>query len=235
MLLLQYIVTFLGDFLPRNCACQVMCAIYIMEVDSSRRTAGQHGLTTRVDGVRTPTMEIILNGLIYDNDVLSSFLKVFDPKWRLEIIVQHFQKYAAKGFYCLIREIADVSEEIKSGSLEVTIMELDSSRRTADQHGLTTRVDGVRTPTMEIILDGVIYDNDVFRSFLKVFDPKWRLEIIVQHFQKVEPCSLRETEALLLIYEARLEMADQLTLSADGSTPTANMVSQTHQGKLRSR
>ncbi|KAL3851370.1 hypothetical protein ACJIZ3_013252 [Penstemon smallii] len=72
--------------------------VMIMELDSSRRMADQQGLTTRADGVRTPVVEIILDELIYNNDILFAFLPVFDePKWKLEIIVLYFQKYISKA------------------------------------------------------------------------------------------------------------------------------------------
>ncbi|GER31767.1 suppressor of npr1-1 [Striga asiatica] len=51
--------------------------------------------------------------------------------------------------------------------LFVMIMELDSSRKIADQQGITSRADGIRTPMVEIILDELIYDNDILCSFLQ--------------------------------------------------------------------
>ncbi|XP_057998037.1 negative regulator of systemic acquired resistance SNI1 isoform X2 [Hevea brasiliensis] len=47
------------------------------------------------------------------------------------------------------------------------IMELDVSRKKADAQGCTTRVDGVRTPLVEIILDELTYDRDMLSQFLE--------------------------------------------------------------------
>ncbi|KAJ9168769.1 hypothetical protein P3X46_020259 [Hevea brasiliensis] len=69
----------------------------IMELDVSRKKADAQGCTTRVDGVRTPLVEIILDELTYDRDMLSQFFEIFnEPKWKLEIILQFFSKYVAK-------------------------------------------------------------------------------------------------------------------------------------------
>ncbi|KAJ8425674.1 hypothetical protein Cgig2_033676 [Carnegiea gigantea] len=71
--------------------------VMMTELDSSRKKADIEGLTTRTDGVRTPVMELILDELSYDKDMISPFLQVFDePKLKLEIVSQYFQKYTAK-------------------------------------------------------------------------------------------------------------------------------------------
>ncbi|KAH7841287.1 hypothetical protein Vadar_027943 [Vaccinium darrowii] len=68
-----------------------------MELDASRKKADTLGLTTRADGVRTPVVEIIQDELTYNGDAISPFFQVFnEPKWKMEIIVQYFQKYIAK-------------------------------------------------------------------------------------------------------------------------------------------
>ncbi|KAL5715887.1 isoform X1 [Ranunculus cassubicifolius] len=65
------------------------------------------------------------------------------------------------------------------------IMELDIIKKAADSQGQTSRSDSVRTPLLEIILDELAYDEDLFARFLQVFsDPKWKLEIIIQFFSK---------------------------------------------------
>lgn len=71
--------------------------VMMTELDSSRKKADIEGLPTRTDGVRTPVMELILDELSYDKDMISPFLQVFDePKLKLEIVSQYFQKYTAK-------------------------------------------------------------------------------------------------------------------------------------------
>ncbi|KAL6992446.1 isoform X1 [Sarracenia purpurea var. burkii] len=68
-----------------------------MELDILKKKADTLGLTTRADGVRTPVVEIIQDELAYNRDALPPFFQVFtEPKWKLEIIVQYFQKYIAK-------------------------------------------------------------------------------------------------------------------------------------------
>ncbi|PIA46873.1 hypothetical protein AQUCO_01500424v1, partial [Aquilegia coerulea] len=65
------------------------------------------------------------------------------------------------------------------------IMELDNIKKQADMQGQTSRADGARTPLLEIILDELTCDEDLFSQFLQVFsDPKWKLEMIVQYFSK---------------------------------------------------
>lgn len=67
----------------------------IMELDSSRKIADMKGLMTRGDGVRS-TMESILDGLMYDNNIAAFLLDFNEPKLKLEIILQYFRKYIAK-------------------------------------------------------------------------------------------------------------------------------------------
>ncbi|KAL3519914.1 hypothetical protein ACH5RR_018063 [Cinchona calisaya] len=70
------------------------------------------------------------------------------------------------------------------------IMELDSSRNTADKSGLITRADGARLPAAEIILNELAYDSDLLFSFFLLFDePVWKLKAIIQYFQKYIPKS----------------------------------------------
>ncbi|KAI8568241.1 hypothetical protein RHMOL_Rhmol02G0183500 [Rhododendron molle] len=68
-----------------------------MELDTSRKKADIQGLTTRADGVRTPVVEIIQDELTYNRDAISPFFQVFnEPQWKMEILLQYFQKYIAK-------------------------------------------------------------------------------------------------------------------------------------------
>ncbi|XP_057764334.1 negative regulator of systemic acquired resistance SNI1 isoform X2 [Salvia miltiorrhiza] len=174
MLLLQYLVTVLeGDFGPRNCAYQ----------ENMDWTILRESLLSMLLGSR----KIIYKGLIKDSlsimcnmsqSTVSSEENSYNDKPQGEVLHE------------VDRAMALALPEVEKSTCTVLknffimIMELDSSRRTADQQGLTTRVDGVRTPVVEIILDELMNDTDVLSSFLKVFDPKWRLEIIVQYFQK---------------------------------------------------
>ncbi|KAF9608734.1 hypothetical protein IFM89_010866 [Coptis chinensis] len=81
------------------------------------------------------------------------------------------------------------------------IMELDVIKKQADLQGQTSRADGLRTPLLEIILDELTYDEELFSSFLQVIveivmgyfciiflivfsNPNWKLEVILQFFSK---------------------------------------------------
>ncbi|KAL0363427.1 UNVERIFIED_CONTAM: Negative regulator of systemic acquired resistance SNI1 [Sesamum calycinum] len=88
----------------------------IMELDSSRRIADHQGLTTRADS--DPVVDIILDELIYDDDILCSFLQVFDPKWKLEIVVQYFLKYITKYSVQTRRSSGKVNIENLNGVLK---------------------------------------------------------------------------------------------------------------------
>ncbi|KAG9440583.1 hypothetical protein H6P81_020748 [Aristolochia fimbriata] len=66
----------------------------IMELDVIKMEADKEGFTSRVDGVRTPLVELILEELMYNKDLVCPFLEVFsDPKWKLKISLQYFSKY----------------------------------------------------------------------------------------------------------------------------------------------
>ncbi|KAL6567371.1 isoform X1 [Orobanche gracilis] len=111
------IVLVLPDVKKSICTVLKKFLLMIMELDSSRRVADQQGHTTRADGVRTPVVDIILDELIYDNDILCSFLQVFDPKWKLEIILQYFQKYITKTVQTR-RSIGTINTENFDGVLK---------------------------------------------------------------------------------------------------------------------
>ncbi|KAH6775438.1 hypothetical protein C2S52_012999 [Perilla frutescens var. hirtella] len=53
--------------------------------------------------------------------------------------------------------------------------------------------------------------------------------VIVSITSRVEHFSLRDVKSMLLVYESRLEHVEQPSLNTDGSTPTANMATQTQQ------
>lgn len=83
----------------KKCTCIALQKLLLMamELDTSKKKADMLGLTTRADGLRTPAVEIIQDELTYNRDALFPFFQVFnEPKWKLELIVQYFQKYIAK-------------------------------------------------------------------------------------------------------------------------------------------
>ncbi|XP_011096388.1 negative regulator of systemic acquired resistance SNI1 isoform X1 [Sesamum indicum] len=174
MLLLQYLITVLeGDFLPRNCSYQENMNWIIL----------RESLLNMLLGSR----KIVYKGLVKDCLSLMcdlSQLTVFSEE------TGYLKNSSGKQHHEIDYAMALALPEVKKctctvlKTLLVMIMELDSSRRIADHQGLTTRADGVRTPVVDIILDELIYDNDILFSFLQVFDPKWKLEIVVQYFLK---------------------------------------------------
>lgn len=83
----------------------------IMELDNTRKEADTQSQTSRVDGARTPLIDIILDELAYDEDLFSNFLQVFsDPKWKLEIILLFFSKYLSKPSICTRRSNSTVED-----------------------------------------------------------------------------------------------------------------------------
>ncbi|XP_072984603.1 negative regulator of systemic acquired resistance SNI1 isoform X5 [Typha latifolia] len=69
----------------------------IMGLDDIRKEADLLGATSRIDGFRSPALEIILDELTYNINHVSPFLEVFaEPKWKLEIILLYFSKYCLK-------------------------------------------------------------------------------------------------------------------------------------------
>ncbi|KAF7150539.1 hypothetical protein RHSIM_Rhsim02G0153000 [Rhododendron simsii] len=83
----------------RKCSFRALQKFLLMamELDTSRKEADIQGLTTRADGVRTPVVEIIQDELTYNRDAISPFFQVFnEPQWKMEILLQYFQKYIAK-------------------------------------------------------------------------------------------------------------------------------------------
>ncbi|KAL9146283.1 hypothetical protein ABFS82_13G100500 [Erythranthe guttata] len=173
MLLLQYLITVLeGDFLPRNCTYQETMNWTILRESQLNLLLGSR--------------KIIYKGLMKD------CLSIMCDMSQLSVFSEEDGSTGE-----LLHGITSVTTlalpEMKKSTcnllkkLLLMIMELDSSRRVADQQGHTTRADGVRTPAMEIILDELMYNNDILPSFLQVFDPRWKLEIIVQYFQKYIP------------------------------------------------
>ncbi|KAI3456197.1 hypothetical protein Pfo_012860 [Paulownia fortunei] len=177
LLLLQYLITVLeGDFLPRNCAYQ----------ENMNWTLLRESLLNMLLGSR----KIMYKGLM--KDCLSIMCNMFQSTVFSEESSYH-ENSSGELPHEINSAMALALPDVKKSTctilkkLFLMIMELDSSRRLADQQGLTTRADGVRTPVVEIILDELIYNNDILCSFLQVFDPKWKLEIIVQYFQKYIP------------------------------------------------
>ncbi|XP_058195898.1 negative regulator of systemic acquired resistance SNI1 isoform X2 [Rhododendron vialii] len=90
-----------------------------MELDTSRKKADIQGLTTRADGVRTPVVEIIQDELTYNRDAISPFFQVFnEPQWKMEILLQYFQKYIAKPSVLTRRSSEPIEDATFDGVLK---------------------------------------------------------------------------------------------------------------------
>ncbi|KAK6124229.1 hypothetical protein DH2020_042065 [Rehmannia glutinosa] len=151
MLLLQYLITVLeGDFLPRNCAYH----------ENMNWTLLRESLLNMLLGSR----KIMYKGLM--KDCLSIMCNMSQSTAFSEETSYH-ENSSGELLHEMNSAIALALPDVKKSmctvlkKLFLMIMELDSSRRIADQQGLTTRADGVRTPVVEIILDELIYDNDI--------------------------------------------------------------------------
>ncbi|KAI3887506.1 hypothetical protein MKX03_032015 [Papaver bracteatum] len=69
----------------------------ILELEVSKKQADMKGETSRADGVRVPLLDIIVDELTYNKDLISPFLQIFsESQWKLDIILQYFQKYVPK-------------------------------------------------------------------------------------------------------------------------------------------
>lgn len=183
MLLLQYLIIFLeGDFLPRNCAFK----------EELNWTFLRESLVNMLLGSRKILYKSLIKDCLSLMHVLSQEAMFEDFNYHKSSSMESSQEINTAVTLALPEVKKSTCAALKKFFLMV--MELDSSRSSADMQGLTTRADGVRTPVVEIILDELIYDNDIRCSFLQVFDePKWKLKIIIQYFQKYIPKSSVQT------------------------------------------
>ncbi|XP_060974673.1 negative regulator of systemic acquired resistance SNI1 isoform X3 [Cannabis sativa] len=167
LLLFQYLVNILeGDFVPRN-------------------SAYNEGLVSW-----TPVKESLLNMLLGSRKINYKNL----VKDCLTIMCQLYQssevseeKSAKNCDTAVILALPEVGKNacISMQKFLTIIMELDSSKKNADKEGSTTRADGIRTPMVELIVDELTYNRDIFHPFLQVYDdPKWKLELVVLYLWK---------------------------------------------------
>ncbi|KAK6149973.1 hypothetical protein DH2020_017498 [Rehmannia glutinosa] len=183
MLLLQYLITVLeGDFLPRNCAYH----------ENMNWTLLRESLLNMLLGSR----KIMYKGLM--KDCLSIMCNMSQSTAFSEETSYH-ENSSGELLHEINSAIALALPDVKKSmctvlkKLFLMIMELDSSRRIADQQGLTTRADGVSRPAAFYCITWFLNLNKILLSnCLQIFDPKWKLEIIVQYFQKYIPkCSVQ--------------------------------------------
>ncbi|KAM6574796.1 hypothetical protein CsatA_023123 [Cannabis sativa] len=167
LLLFQYLVNILeGDFVPRN-------------------SAYNEGLVSW-----TLVKESLLNMLLGSRKINYKNL----VKDCLTIMCQLYQssevseeKSAKNCDTAVILALPEVGKNacISMQKFLTIIMELDTSKKNADKEGFTTRADGIRTPMVELIVDELTYNRDIFHPFLQVYDdPKWKLELVVLYLWK---------------------------------------------------
>lgn len=102
-----------------TCLAMKKLLLMIMELDSSRNIADMNGLITRADGARISPTEIILDELIYNNNLLLPFFMAFDAhEWNLKIILQYFQKYIPKSSGRTRRSNGSASDATLEGILK---------------------------------------------------------------------------------------------------------------------
>ncbi|XP_004305400.1 PREDICTED: uncharacterized protein LOC101307140 [Fragaria vesca subsp. vesca] len=176
MLLFQYLVNVLeGDFQPRNCvyaetANWVLLRESLLNMLLVSRKINYKNLMKDVIAIMCKLYQAnagFTDDLISSKKSMAQPAKIFDTSATIALL-----------------EIGN-NTCIAIQKFLIMIMELDMSKKTADTRGSTTRVDGVRTPLLEIVLDELTYDEDILDSFLQVFsEPKWKLEIIVQYLWK---------------------------------------------------
>ncbi|CAI9786479.1 unnamed protein product [Fraxinus pennsylvanica] len=154
-------------------------------------------------------------------------------------ILLRSRKIIYKGFIpdCLldIQGIYDLSEESDTPlvlalpklekstctvlkKLVFMIMELDLSQSMADLQGFTTRVDGVRTPVVDIILEELIYNNNILSSLLQALSLSLPLYAYITLTNMVFPFKHSELEMKTQIISVDLD-GSLFSFSYDSGQP----------------
>lgn len=176
MLLLQYLIHVLeGDFIPRNNAfLENLNWIFLRE-----------SLLNKFLGSRRINYKGFVNDCLFVLcNPLSARSQTYGNSGPAESSLSNMYSESDAALALCLPEV-EKSTCIAVQKLLVMMMELDSSKKTADMHGLTTRADGPRAPVVELILDVLSYNKDLISPFLQAFDqPKWKLEIVSEYLQK---------------------------------------------------
>ncbi|KAF5203151.1 Negative regulator of systemic acquired resistance (SNI1), partial [Thalictrum thalictroides] len=177
MMLFQYLVNVLEqDFVSRNTGYKETESWSLIRESFLNMLLGSRSINYK--GVMKDWVSILSKEFYHPNGVIINNLE--NAKQSSGDTVQHYD--VALGISYLEMKKKTYMAMQKFFSL---IMELDIIKKQADTQGQTSRADGGRTPLLEIILDELTCDEDLFSQFLQVFsDPKWKLEMIVQYFSK---------------------------------------------------
>ncbi|KAG9145918.1 hypothetical protein Leryth_026706 [Lithospermum erythrorhizon] len=182
MLLLQYLLVVIeADFLPRTNIFQE-CMNWALLRNS-----------TTIDMFILGSRKIIHKALIKDCLQLMSEMFAQESEIHENVEENESSAHLVEGYdpaFSLAFPEVQMSSRASLMKLFCMMMELDSFRCVADQHGLTSREDCVRTPAADIILDELIYKPYLLTPFLQIFDKdNMLLKLIMQYFQKYIPKS----------------------------------------------
>ncbi|KAK1424765.1 hypothetical protein QVD17_20103 [Tagetes erecta] len=180
MLLFQYLVNVLeGDFRPRNLAF----------LESADWIALKESLLNTILVSRKITYKGLVKDCLSSMCVLSQFSTdcSLDMKPAENGSAELAEKWRHTALALALPEVVKCTHAAVQ-KLLLMIIELDSSKATADLDGLTTRADGTRTPATEIILDELTYDKNILFPFFQALDkPKLKLDMIVEYLKKYMP------------------------------------------------
>ncbi|KAI3796813.1 hypothetical protein L1987_39499 [Smallanthus sonchifolius] len=179
MLLFQYLVNVLeGDFVPRNLAF----------TENSDWVALKESLLNMIMVSRKITYKGLVKDCISAMCELSQFIR--NCSHDMKPAETGSTEIAEKCHTALAIALPEVVKRTCAAvqKLLLMIIELDSSKKTADLEGWTTRADGTRTPATEIILDELAYDKNILFPFFQALDkPKLKLDMIIQYLKKYIP------------------------------------------------
>ncbi|KAG9442371.1 hypothetical protein H6P81_018225 [Aristolochia fimbriata] len=167
MFLFQYIVSVLAqDFVPRAASYRKSKNWCLLRESLLQLLLGSRKLNFK--NLMKECMSIICNR-VYDHAELSADLQ--NEKQASVNTPVDFDTAVSIAMPNLQNEVC-----ISVQRLLTMIMELDVIKMDADKEGFTSRVDGLRTPLVELILEELMYNKDLVCPFLEVFsDPKWKL------------------------------------------------------------
>lgn len=179
LFLLQYLIDVIeDDFRPRS---------YIFK-ENMNWTVLRESILNKLLGSRKITYKALVKDCMSSMSYLQCDVTASTEKWNETRASSVELKKACKSVVDLASPEVEKTTCVSLKRFLLLIMELDSSRCVADKHGLITRVDGVRTPAGELILDELTYDNELLFPFFVMFDePRQKLELIIQYFQKYIP------------------------------------------------
>ncbi|XP_062110472.1 negative regulator of systemic acquired resistance SNI1-like isoform X2 [Humulus lupulus] len=176
LLLFQYLVNIHeSDFVPRNSAYEGLMSWAHLKESLLNMLLGSRKINYK---------NLVKDCLTFMCQLYQSTVAFNDDEIHPEISEEKSAKSCDTAVIVALFEVGK-NACIAMQKFLTIIMELDTSKKKANKEGSTTRADGVRTPMVELIVDELTYNRDIFHPFLEVYDePKWKLEIVVQYFWK---------------------------------------------------